>query len=50
MSVQEIIDFLSAGYDNGKFTRNQVYGNLIEYAKLGWIKWESVDRLFDIIV
>ena len=50
MTVQEIIDFLSKGYDEGKFSREAVYSNLTHYAKIGWIKWESVDRMFDIIV
>lgn len=50
MTVQEIIDFLSAGYDDGRFSRETVYSNLVHYAEKGWIRWESVDRLFDIIV
>lgn len=50
MKVQQIIDYLSAGYDEGAMTRADVKKELEQFAEKGYIAKEMVERLFDLIV
>lgn len=50
MTIQEIIDALSNGYDAGLLTREDVYQRLQNYVKSDQLQQFVVDRLFDLIV
>lgn len=50
MTIQEIIDALSNGYDAGLLTREDVYERLVKWVSTVNTKREIVDSLFDLIV
>lgn len=50
LNIQEIIDALSAGYDAGLLTREDVYRRLVKWVEDIKTKRDIVDRLFDLIV
>ena len=50
ITVQEIIDALSKGYDAGLLTRADVYERLEKLVEGTDFKKDAVDRLFDLIV